>query len=153
MKRSQIKIVALIFFVLVIPFFFSNAEKGKGTLDQQLLKPIQNTQEFFHKHDGALLGTKTGLYQIVDGLPTSIWEGGEVLQIFHTDEWIILTSNGIFASSDLKTFEDRNNGLPFYKIKKIVVGTGCGVSLSDTYSPADEIFQGTIQRVPPGGWV
>ncbi len=120
MKRSQIKIVALIFFVLIIPFFFSNAEKGKGTLDQQIVKPIQNTQELFHKHDGALLGTKTGLYQIVNGQPSLLWEGGEVLQIFHTDEWIFLTSKGIFASSDLQTFEDRNNGLPFYKIKKIV---------------------------------
>ncbi|MBR2107054.1 MAG: hypothetical protein IJ937_07295, partial [Treponema sp.] len=67
-----------------------------------------------------MLGTKTGLYQIQNNKPTLLWENGEVLKIIRTDEWIFLTSNGIFASSDLVTFEDRNQGLPFYKIKKIV---------------------------------
>ena len=120
MKYSQIKIVALLFFILVIPFFFSNAEMGNIPIDQQILEPIKNSQEFFQRQEGTLLGTKTGLYQIKNNTPTLIWENGEVLKIIHTDEWIFLTSNGIFASTDLVTFEDRNKGLPFYKIKKIV---------------------------------
>lgn len=120
MKYSQIKIVALLFFILVIPFFFSNAEMGNMPIDQQILEPIKNSQEFFQRQEGTLLGTKTGLYQIKNNTPTLIWENGEVLKIIHTDEWIFLTSNGIFASTDLVTFEDRNKGLPFYKIKKIV---------------------------------
>ena len=120
MKYSQIKIVALLFFILVIPFFFSNAEKGNIPIDQQILEPIKNSQEFLQRQEGTLLGTKTGLYQIQNNKPTLLWENGEVLKIIRTDEWIFLTSNGIFASSDLVTFEDRNQGLPFYKIKKIV---------------------------------
>lgn len=120
MKYSQIKIVALLFFILVIPFFFSNAEMGNIPIDQHILEPIKNSQEFFQRQEGTLLGTKTGLYQIKNNTPTLIWENGEVLKIIHTDEWIFLTSNGIFASTDLVTFEDRNKGLPFYKIKKIV---------------------------------
>ena len=113
MKYSQIKIVALLFFILVIPFFFSNAEMGNIPIDQQILEPIKNSQEFFQRQEGTLLGTKTGLYQIKNNTPTLIWENGEVLKIIHTDEWIFLTSNGIFASTDLVTFEDRNKGLPF----------------------------------------
>lgn len=120
MKYSRLKIVALLFFILIVPFFFSNAEKGFTPIEQKILKPIQTSQELVTKYDGTLLGTKTGLYKIENGVPKAIWEGGEVLKIIHTEEWIILTSKGIFASSDLINFESRNNGLPFYKIKKIV---------------------------------
>ena len=120
MKYSRLKIVALLFFILIVPFFFSNAEKGITPIEQKILKPILSSQELLTKYDGTLLGTKTGLYQIENGIPKLIWEEGEVLKIIRTDEWIILTSKGIFASSDLISFESRNNGLPFYKIKQIV---------------------------------
>ena len=120
MKYSRLKIVTLIILILIVPFFFSNAEKLRDAAINGSFKVIQTSQDVISKNDGVLLGTKTGLYQIEKNIPKLIWEGGEVLKIIRTDELIILTSKGIFASSDLVTFEDRNNGLPFYKIKKIV---------------------------------
>ena len=63
MKYSRLKIVALLFFILIVPFFFSNAEKGNNYIEPGIIKPFQTSQEILSKQEGTLLGTKTGLYK------------------------------------------------------------------------------------------
>ena len=45
MKYSRLKIVALLFFILIVPFFFSNAEKGNNYIEPGIIKPFQTSQE------------------------------------------------------------------------------------------------------------
>ncbi len=57
-----------------------------------------------------------------DGSVESLWSGGSVSKIIRTqsdgvERWFFLTTEGIFSSTDLKTFESRSEGLPFLTIK------------------------------------
>ena len=79
-----------------------------------------------------LVGSDSGLFRITDNnsvLP--VWEEDRVDQIIpvtfenekglgdHTEKgWYLRTRKGIFYTNDLKTFEERNEGLPFLTIKK-----------------------------------
>ena len=73
-----------------------------------------------------LAGSESGLYKIT-GSKTAIplWSGGKVSKILRVDDrhdskvrWYFLTSEGIISSSDLVTFEFKNEGLPFLTIKQ-----------------------------------
>ena len=76
-----------------------------------------------------LAGAESGLYKI-SSVRTAIplWTGGKVSKIIRTserkedgstgDRWFMMTSKGILTSSDLVTFEFRNEGLPFLTIKE-----------------------------------
>ena len=70
-----------------------------------------------------ILGTEEGLAGIDQaGRSASLWSGGAVKKILkgNTENgmlWVILTSEGIFASNDLKNWERRDQGLPRNTIK------------------------------------
>ena len=71
-----------------------------------------------------LVGAESGLYKL-SAVKTAIpvWVGGKVSKIIRVNEsggerWFFMTSKGILTSSDLTTFEFRNEGLPFLTIKE-----------------------------------
>ncbi|MDR2394983.1 MAG: hypothetical protein LBD93_12635 [Treponema sp.] len=66
-----------------------------------------------------LIGTEAGLYGIDGkGSRTALWTRGAVRAIKRTqDYWAILSDQGIAVSRDLRTWEDRNQGLPVKVIK------------------------------------
>ena len=70
-----------------------------------------------------ILGTENGLMGLDQaGNRTTLWSGGEVKKIISRNlgtqtQWIILTSQGIFVSNDLRSWESRNQGLATYVIK------------------------------------
>jgi hypothetical protein len=70
---------------------------------------------------GVIAGADSGLYRLtVTKTAVPLWTEGKVSKIIHTPSaWYFLTSRGILASADLKTFEYRNNGLPFLKMKEV----------------------------------
>lgn len=76
-----------------------------------------------------LVGCDNGLYRIQsNGTALALWSEGKVSQIVRTDitdanglrtaKWFFVTSKGILASTDLKTFTESNTGLPFLTIKE-----------------------------------
>ena len=73
-----------------------------------------------------LAGSEKGLYKINESKTAiPLWTGGKVSKIVRAEDadsknftWYILTNQGIFASSDLSTFDSRNEGLPFLTIKQ-----------------------------------
>lgn len=73
---------------------------------------------------GVIAGSDSGLYRLT-ATKTAIplWTEGKVSKIIRSkqtnERWYFLTSQGIVTSADLKTFEYRNNGLPFLKIKQV----------------------------------
>jgi hypothetical protein len=73
-----------------------------------------------------LIGTDTGLFSLEPqpGLPEkadALWSGGSVRKIVplgaDSGAWAILSSEGIFVSSDLRHWESRSQGLPVKTIK------------------------------------
>lgn len=83
------------------------------------------------KAGGVIAGASSGLYRLT-ATKTAIplWTEGKVMKIIHSvpasaagetpaERWFFLTSNGVLSSTDLKTFEYRNNGLPFLKLKEV----------------------------------
>ncbi|MDR2633170.1 MAG: hypothetical protein LBC51_06060 [Treponema sp.] len=66
-----------------------------------------------------LIGTEAGLYGIDwKGSLTALWTRGAVRAIKRSkDYWAILSDQGIAVSPDLRTWEDRNQGLPVKLIK------------------------------------
>jgi hypothetical protein len=67
----------------------------------------------------SLAGSEKGLHGISQtGTNIPLWTGGEVKKIVKTsDYWAILTSVGIFVSTDFFHWEARNDGLPVNTIK------------------------------------
>lgn len=73
-----------------------------------------------------LVGADSGLYRVTasnNAIP--LWTEGRVDQIIRIDRtsqggegWFLRTSKGIIFTSDLKNFEERNEGLPFLTVKK-----------------------------------
>lgn len=95
------------------------------------------------KAGGVIAGAASGLYRLTStNTAVPLWSEGKVLKILRTSpetpedassenslqRWYFLTSNGILTSTDLHTFEYRNNGLPFLKMKEINAGE---ISFSD----------------------
>lgn len=75
------------------------------------------------------VGSDSGLFKITENnTAIPLWREGRVDQIVPVNMpdsygnfkpgWILLTSKGIFYSSDFVTFEERDNGLPFLTVKK-----------------------------------
>ncbi len=97
------------------------------------------------KAGGVIAGANSGLYRLsASKTAIPLWTEGKVSKIIHTnvpvkdengistgqtsERWYFLTSKGILTSTDLSTFEYRNNGLPFLKIKEVNAGE---ISFSD----------------------
>ncbi len=72
----------------------------------------------------ALVGTNDGLYGInEEGNAVPLWKDGEVRKILQSgNTHYMVGSRGISSSSDLLTWEARNNGLPI-KVLKVYDGT------------------------------
>jgi hypothetical protein len=66
-----------------------------------------------------IAGTARGLYGIDwSGKNETLWSGGQVKKIIKTrNEWIMVGSEGILVSQNLKDWESRNQGLPVKTIK------------------------------------
>ena len=103
---------------------------GMAHLSAQSIKPLYQLPEVStsQEKDNSqfLVGADKGLYKITssnNALP--LWTDGRVDQIVHienkneiSEAWILRTTKGVIYSTDLKTFEERNNGLPFLTVKK-----------------------------------
>lgn len=117
-----------LFFVLSLfilnAVVFANDVKPLYRLPEKTVNGISgNENELF------LVGGDAGLFRITErNAAIPIWTEGRVDQLIRvnfTDEknilipgWLMRTSKGIFYSEDLKTFEERDNGLSFLTIKK-----------------------------------
>lgn len=65
-----------------------------------------------------LAGTENGLYHITGNSSRLLWRAHEVRKILHDgSRWIILSLDGIHASTDLKTFTRITNGIPVKVVK------------------------------------
>ena len=72
-----------------------------------------------------LAGSEKGLYKInASKTAIPLWREGKVSKILRTEDktsskvrWYFLTNQGIVSSADLRTFEFRNEGLPFLTVK------------------------------------
>ena len=67
-------------------------------------------------------GTDEGLFYIdAAGKTQTLWSGGSVKKILYvpgaTETWVILGSEGVLVSTDLRNWEKRNSGLPVKTIK------------------------------------
>jgi len=77
-------------------------------------------------NDKFLVGSDSGLYRVTyNNTAIPLWKEGRVDQLIEVGEssntekgWIMRTSKGIFYTSDLEHFEERDDGLPFLTIKK-----------------------------------
>lgn len=71
-----------------------------------------------------IVGTDEGLFRISQtGSSTCLWNGGKVMQIVRTSsKWYLLTSAGIIATGDLKTFTPCNEGITFLTVKEYADG-------------------------------
>ncbi|MBP5603403.1 MAG: hypothetical protein J6X78_11825 [Treponema sp.] len=90
----------------------------------QLPGKITASAESQTETDVFLVGSDSGLFKVTSSnnvIP--LWTEGRVDQISRVnisgqEGWIIRTQKGIFFTEDLKTFSERDNGLPFLTIKK-----------------------------------
>ncbi|MCQ2598363.1 MAG: hypothetical protein MJ181_11020 [Treponema sp.] len=97
-------------------------------LHAQSIKPLYQLPEVTSEQDTSqfLVGSDHGLFRVTssnNAIP--LWTDGRVDQIIHIEKkddipegWFLRTTKGIIYSKDLKTFEERNEGLPFLIVKK-----------------------------------
>ncbi len=84
---------------------------------------VQNRQAV---SESMIVGTESGLYRILSThAAVPLWTEAKVTKIIHipqtaqnSERWYFLTAKGIVTSSDLVSFEYRNEGLPFLTIKE-----------------------------------
>lgn len=104
---------------------FSKETKPLYKLPEQIIVQNENIQET----KTFLAGSNKGLFKISSSKQAiPIWTEGEVEQILRTQNigesnkpqevWYFRTSKGILFSSDLETFELRNEGLPVLNLEK-----------------------------------
>ena len=113
---------------LLLTVFSSNVVFAKPIKPLYKLPDQAAAQEAVGETGTILIGTAKGLFKYEGGhsaLP--LWTEGSVEQIVRIEvpnedgtpgeNWYFRTNEGILFSSDLETFELRNNGLPFLTIK------------------------------------
>ncbi len=120
----------------MIILFFVLSLLVMSPLSAQDVKPLYEIPEKLSiseknnsKNTDFLVGSDDGLFRITqrnNAIP--LWSEGRVEQILKAnlpdekgvlkDCWFFKTDKGILFSSDLKTFEERNAGLPFLTIKE-----------------------------------
>ena len=101
-------------------FSFGNSEKEqkKHPLSNHISQPVQEPEFAEENNKTGLIGTDDGLFSVDSrGKISALWQGGTVKKILFTDSWVIMGSEGILISNDLKTWERRNHGLPVKTIK------------------------------------
>ena len=117
------------FFVLSL--FFLTIRAFSGDVKQLYKLPEKTTvvnQAGIVENDVFLVGSDNGLFRITNrNSAVPLWTEGRVDQIIKVEladdngvlipGWLMRTQKGIFYSHDLKTFEERDSGLPFLTIK------------------------------------
>ncbi|MCQ2573529.1 MAG: hypothetical protein MJ182_06510 [Treponema sp.] len=115
--------MTILIFVLVLLL-------GTAPLSAQEIKPLYQLPEVTatgeKDNSNFLVGSDKGLFRVTssnNAIP--LWTEGRVDQIIHIEKngeekegWLLRTTRGIVYTSDLKTFEERNSGLPFLTVKK-----------------------------------
>ena len=129
MKLTMKTFLSIIIFLSIIFFSFFGTSFAQGQIVPEKLQNEQNeiantieeiTEEVVKVVDQntVLVGTETGLYQLIGSTQNPLWQEGYVQKILKADGWFFLTSEGIVYSRDLVNFEKRNSGLPAHAIKK-----------------------------------
>ena len=129
MKLTMKTFLSIIIFLSIIFFSFFGTSFAQGQIVPENLQNEQNeiansieeiTEEVVKVVDQntVLVGTETGLYQLIGSTQNPLWQEGYVQKILKADGWFFLTSEGIVYSRDLVNFEKRNSGLPTHAIKK-----------------------------------
>jgi hypothetical protein len=95
----------------------SHQKDSAPLLDSQVPSQLQTT--ILDWKWPVIIGATDGLYAIDRwGVKTLVWQGGTVYKVLRTSAyWAILTEQGIFVSTDMATWEERNAGLPVKTIK------------------------------------
>lgn len=127
MKCRLIKISAVLLLCISIPMFLTDAQ-GQFRLHRGGTIPLlgNNVAEAAETEannnfiwENTLVGTSTGLYTMHGGKMVPLWTAGAVYKLLKTPSaWFFLTSEGIYQSSDLISFEPCNQGLPVLTVKK-----------------------------------
>ena len=111
--------------LIFLSFFGTTFAQEQNVADNlnlnEVATSIEETVEEIVKvvdQNSVLVGTETGLYQLIGTTQNPLWQEGYVQKILKADGWYFLTSEGIVYSKDLVNFEKRNTGLPAHTIKK-----------------------------------
>ena len=111
--------------LIFLSFFGTTFAQEQNVVDNlnlnEVATSIEETVEEIVKvvdQNTVLVGTETGLYQLIGTTQNPLWQEGYVQKILKADGWYFLTSEGIVYSKDLVNFEKRNSGLPAHTIKK-----------------------------------
>ncbi len=117
MKKSLF--VLSLFFLTALAF----ADEVKPLYRLPEKNPVAS-QEGENETDIFLVGSDNGLFRVTNrNSAIPLWTEGRVDQLLRLNNgWLMRTQKGIFYSSDLKRFEERNNGLPFLTIKSFKDG-------------------------------
>ena len=118
-------------FVFLTALAFADEVKPLYRLPEK--NPV-NAQEGEAEHEVFLVGSDNGLFRVTNrNSAIPVWTEGRVDQLLRVTlpdasgvtrpAWLMRTQKGIFYSNDLKTFEERDKGLPFLTIKKYSEGT------------------------------
>ena len=113
------------FFVLSFLFLTALAftEEVKPLYRLPEKNPV-SSQESEAESDVFLVGSDNGLFRVTNrNSAIPVWTEGRVDQLLRVNTgWLMRTQKGIFYSSDLKRFEERDTGLPFLTIKTFKEG-------------------------------
>ena len=132
MRNLHVNIVCLLLFVSCQAS--ARSAKSSYVLAESQNVAAQNTAAAVAAQERdtssfTLVGAESGLYKL-SAVKTAIpvWTGGKVSKIIRSterkedgttgDRWFFMTSKGILTSTDLTSFEFRNDGLPFLTIKE-----------------------------------
>ena len=126
MKKSFF--VLSLFFLTV--FAFSDEVKPLYRLPEK--NPV-SAQEGESENEVFLVGSDNGLFRVTNrNSAIPLWTEGRVDQLLRVNlpdesgilrpSWLMRTQKGIFYSQDLKTFTERDAGLPFLTVKTFKEG-------------------------------
>ena len=122
MKITMKTILSILIFLSFFGTTFAQEQNVADNLNlNEVATSIEETVEEIVKvvdQNSVLVGTETGLYQLIGTTQNPLWQEGYVQKILKADGWYFLTSEGIVYSKDLVNFEKRNTGLPAHTIKK-----------------------------------
>ena len=124
----------------IVLFLLSLFIAQPAPLSAQEIKPLYQIPEYISARSeidsttspiakNILIGTDEGLFRVTNkNVPIPLWKEGRVdqMQLLTLKDaegnwkatWMFRTSKGLYFSSDLEHFEERNNGLPFLTVKK-----------------------------------
>lgn len=129
----KILLVIMAAFFMSFPVFSEDNEKTINPL-YTLPKIVPQSESttarnsaganFISENNKPLIATETGIYKVVNSRTIiPLWTEGKAKQILRVEQnksesFYFVTTKGIIYTKDLKTFEERNEGLPVLTIKK-----------------------------------